>query len=84
MTSAATTTTTTNVAHLRILRLPAVTDRTGRGRTSIYMLEKAGQFPKRVTLGPRCVGWYEHEIDQWLRDRARAVELTGADVAAGA
>ena len=32
-------------------------------------LEKAGQFPKRVTLGPNRVGWVESEVLDWLQER---------------
>ena len=32
----------------------------------IARLEKAGQFPKRVPLGPNRVGWVEEEVIQWL------------------
>lgn len=28
-------------------------------------------MPKRVRLGPRCVGWYEHELISWLRPGRR-------------
>ena len=26
-------------------------------------------LPKRVRLGPRCVGWYEHELISWLQSK---------------
>ncbi|MEO1196717.1 MAG: AlpA family phage regulatory protein [Pseudomonadota bacterium] len=32
----------------------------------IARLEKAGQFPKRVPLGPNRVGWVESEVLDWL------------------
>ncbi|MEM7291325.1 MAG: AlpA family phage regulatory protein [Pseudomonadota bacterium] len=32
----------------------------------IARLEKAGQFPKRVPLGPNRVGWVEWEVLEWL------------------
>ena len=32
----------------------------------IDRLEKAGQFPKRVRLGPARVGWIEQEVLEWL------------------
>jgi len=32
--------------------------------------EDAGQFPKRVRLSHRHVGWVEEEIDEWLRQRS--------------
>ena len=33
----------------------------------IARLEKAGQFPKRVQLGPSRVGWVEDEVLDWLQ-----------------
>ena len=35
----------------------------------IARLEKAGQFPKRVQLGPSRVGWVEDEVLEWLQSR---------------
>ncbi len=35
----------------------------------IARLEKAGQFPKRVQLGPNRVGWVEDEVLDWLKQR---------------
>ena len=35
----------------------------------IARLEKAGQFPKRVQLGPSRVGWVESEVLEWLAAR---------------
>jgi prophage regulatory protein len=35
----------------------------------IARLEKAGQFPLRVQLGPNRVGWVEDEILAWLEER---------------
>lgn len=32
----------------------------------IDRLEKAGQFPKRVRLGPNRVGWLDQEVQEWL------------------
>lgn len=53
----------------RILRLPQVKERTGLGRSSIYLKENDGIFPQRVSLGARSVGWLESEIDQWIANR---------------
>lgn len=33
----------------------------------VARLEKAGQFPKRVNLGPSRVGWVEDEVLDWLQ-----------------
>ena len=35
----------------------------------VARLEKAGQFPLRVQLGPNRVGWVETEIMDWLQKR---------------
>jgi prophage regulatory protein len=35
----------------------------------IARLEKAGTFPKRVTLGQNRVGWLEREVLDWLNER---------------
>lgn len=35
----------------------------------IARLEKAGQFPKRVQIGPNRVGWVEAEVLDWLQER---------------
>jgi len=35
----------------------------------IARLEKAGQFPERVRLGPNRVGWVEAEVLEWLQNR---------------
>ena len=35
----------------------------------IARLEKAGQFPQRVRLGPNRVGWVEREVLDWLEER---------------
>ena len=44
----------------------------------IARLEKAGQFPQRVQLGPNRVGWVEAEVLDWLEERlARREDLTG-------
>jgi prophage regulatory protein len=35
----------------------------------VARLERAGQFPKRVHLGPNRVGWVEAEVLDWLSIR---------------
>jgi prophage regulatory protein len=51
---------------LKVLRLPEVTARVGLKRASIYQYIQTGRFPKPVPLGPRAVGWLEHEVEAWL------------------
>jgi prophage regulatory protein len=49
-----------------VLRLPTVKQKTGLSRSSIYLQIAQGTFPKQVALGPRAVGWLEHQIEEWL------------------
>ncbi|MFC6583710.1 helix-turn-helix transcriptional regulator [Sulfitobacter aestuariivivens] len=35
----------------------------------IARMEKAGNFPKRIRLGPNRVGWVEDEVLEWLQPR---------------
>jgi prophage regulatory protein len=51
----------------RILRLPAVKEATGLGRTAIYDLMAKGLFPKaRRIAGAHIVGWDSLEIEAWI------------------
>lgn len=53
------------------IRLPDVKARTGLSRSEIYRRESLDQFPKRVPLGARSVGWVESEISDWIVKRIR-------------
>jgi prophage regulatory protein len=50
----------------RLLRLPAVRERTGKSTSDIYEGMSAGTFPKNVRIGERAVGWVEDEIDAFI------------------
>jgi prophage regulatory protein len=54
---------------VQILRLPQVCKVTGLGRSMIYQLESQSQFPRRVRIGLRAVGWVESEVQLWLASR---------------
>lgn len=45
--------------------------------TTIYELEKAGNFPKRVYLTSRCVAWYFFEVENWIAERRKALTVPG-------
>jgi prophage regulatory protein len=55
----------------KILRRPAVVERVGLSSTTIWRMERAGQFPRSIHLGPNSVGWREHDIEAWIAERAR-------------
>ena len=49
-------------------------------KVQLWRLEKAGRFPKRVSIGAARCGWAEHEIDSWIG--ARMAERGSAPAAA--
>jgi prophage regulatory protein len=55
-----------------LLRLREVMKLTGLSRASIYRLERAGRFPKRVQISDNAVGWYEREVLAWRASRPRS------------
>ena len=57
---------------LRLLRLAQVMDVTGLGKSKIYELQSAGDFPMRVQITAHSVGWIEEEVQTWIAGRAAA------------
>lgn len=49
-----------------LLRWPELSKVTKLSRSTVDRLEKLGQFPKRVKLGPRAVAWRRVDIEGWL------------------
>ena len=45
-----------------LLRLPAVMERTGLARPTVYLRAKQGLFPRPVKLGSHLSAWPESEI----------------------
>jgi prophage regulatory protein len=60
---------------VKVLRRPATRAKTGLSDGTIDLKEARGEFPKRVRLGSRAIGWIEEEIDKWIAERA--AERTG-------
>ena len=56
----------------KIIRLPAVKEKTGLSRSSIYLRMSKDEFPKSISLGDRAIGWLESDIEQWLEDKIAA------------
>ena len=60
----------------RIIRMPEVIDRTGLSKAQVYKLIKTHKFPQQVRLGTSTtVGWPEHEVDEWVRQRIEERDL---------
>jgi prophage regulatory protein len=56
---------------LKFLRFHAVRDRTGLSRSTIWRLERRGEFPNHRRLSTNAVGWLEQEINEWMLARAK-------------
>jgi prophage regulatory protein len=52
---------------LKLLRFPAVRERTGLSRTTIWRLERHGQFPKHRRISANAVAWVEDEVVSWIQ-----------------
>jgi prophage regulatory protein len=56
----------------RLIRKPAVLDRIGVSDTTLWRLERAGQFPRSIRISPGTVAWRESDIEAWIAERAKA------------
>lgn len=64
---------------LRYIRRRDLVTKIGLSATTIYNLERSGDFPKHVLLTPRCAAWAEDEVDAWLEAR-KAAQIPPAPV----
>ncbi|UTN88363.1 AlpA family phage regulatory protein [Pseudomonas aeruginosa] len=50
--------------------------------TTIYEMERRGEFPQRFNLTPRCVVWDLAEVEAWIEERKQAPrrDIGGPDV----
>jgi prophage regulatory protein len=62
----------------RLIRLPEVHRLTGLGRSQIYALAKAGQFPKPIKLSERCSAWNHADVSAWIAARIAAAGMRAA------
>jgi prophage regulatory protein len=60
---------------LKLLRFPAVRERTGLSRTTIWRLERHGDFPRHRRISANTVAWVEDEVVSWIEARIREVAV---------
>jgi len=50
--------------------------------TTIYEMERRGEFPRRFNITPRCVVWDLAEVEAWIDERKQAPRIgaPGPDV----
>lgn len=51
----------------KLIRIKAVCELSGLGKTSVYSIP---DFPKRVVLSRRAVGWRLSEVQAWIESRS--------------
>ena len=66
-----------DMENLKIIKRPEVEAITGLSRSSIYAKIDDGTFPKAIKLSERSVGWLEHEVQEWLKNRISATRQGG-------
>lgn len=52
-----------------VMRRKDVVNATRLSPTTIYNLEKAGEFPRHFLITPRCAAWYKAEVEAWISSR---------------
>ena len=57
------------VRMLKLLRFPAVRERTGLSRSTIWRLERDGDFPKHRRISANTVAWVEEEVMNWIHSK---------------
>lgn len=55
---------------VRLLRFAAVRRLTGLSRSTIWRLEHAGGFPRRIRISLNVVAWLENEVVAWIQAKA--------------
>lgn len=63
------------LTHDQLLRRRHVYEITGMSRYMVDLLEGAGEFPKRISIGPRAVFWSAAEISEYIEQKKAAREL---------
>ena len=54
----------------QIIRKPELFSKLNLSDATIWRLEKAGKFPRRIKLGGNSVGWFSTEIEMWLSKKS--------------
>ena len=59
----------------RIIRKNELLKMIGLSDATVWRMEKAGTFPKRLRLGGNSCGWFESEINGWMEQLSAAREV---------
>jgi prophage regulatory protein len=67
----------------RAIRRPELRKIVPLADTTIYEMERRGEFPRRFSLTRRCVVWDLGEIEAWLAQRKRAAHTAQSEAVEG-
>lgn len=56
----------------QFLRFTAVRSLIGLSRSTVWRLEKSGDFPRRRQIAPNSVAWLRSDLDRWIKQRGLA------------
>ena len=62
-------TTATATPGKRILSQETVLEKVPVSRTTLWRMERAGNFPKRIQISANRIGWLEADVDAWVEER---------------
>ena len=60
---------------LKLLRFPAVRERTGLSRSTIWRLERCGAFPRHHRISANAVAWVEDDIAKWIQSKVEEIAV---------
>lgn len=60
----------------KFIRRTELLEVTGLSATTIWRLEKSGNFPARRQTSPNSVSWIESEVQSWLESRQPVISET--------
>jgi prophage regulatory protein len=64
----------------RVVRVRDLTELLGISRSTLWRWERGGLLPPKRRLGPNVVGWYEEEVQDWLRSRPSGLGVSPEDL----
>jgi prophage regulatory protein len=53
----------------KILRVHQVCEMTGKSKAQLYLDIRTGTFPPARQLGPRSIGWFASQVQDWIKSR---------------
>lgn len=62
-------------AAFKLIRFPAVRERTGLSRSTIWRLERQGAFPRHHRISPNAVAWVEDDVAKWIQSKVEEIAV---------